>query len=103
MVYDIITYLANGTKNHQKTTKEEVSTDIRSASVRSTSPSHQHATQGCQAEKESTKSSRCAVSRHSQARLAFEDLQWSRVTKSLSQFTSDFVLRRQIDLLEQLR
>jgi hypothetical protein len=30
------------------------------------------------------------------------NLQWSRVTKGLSQFTSDLVLRRQIDFLEQL-
>lgn len=30
------------------------------------------------------------------------DLQWSGVTKGLSQFTSNLVLGRQIDLLEQL-
>ncbi|KAH0357780.1 hypothetical protein KCU83_g3, partial [Aureobasidium melanogenum] len=51
------------TKDHQKTTKEEVSTNIRSASVRRTSPSHQHATQWRQTEKESAQGARLVVSR----------------------------------------
>jgi len=36
------------------------------------------------------------------ARICYEHLQWCRIAKSLSQITFDLVLRRQIDLLEQL-